>query len=156
MKNCHVRKMIVLNVLYLGAVASFAQDGAKAPEGAAQPVPTLPTSFKGKLNGSTVSLQQVSTNVELQIASQNAEGKVTGGYSRAVRYSSSPETLCIKADNLPAEGTYDGKKLVLKVKGSQNAAICKDYTLAFLRGTEHYFELKAADGSWSIYLDPVK
>jgi len=148
--------MIVLVVLCMSALTSFAQDAAKPTEGAAQPVPALPTSFKGKFNGTAVTLQQVSTNVELQITSQSAEGKVTGGYSRAVRYSSSPESLCIKADNLPAEGTYDGKKLVLRVKGSQNAAICKDYTLAFLRGTEHYFELKGADGTWSIYLDPVK
>ena len=62
--------------------------------------------------------------------------------------------LCFRADHLPAEGTYDGQRLVIKVKGSQNSPTCNDYTLTFVRGKDHYFERKIENGS--SYLDPVK
>ena len=154
MKRSHVRAMIVLSALYLGAVASFAQDAAKPSESVAQSIPALPSRFTGLLIRVTDGFQQVTNALELQITNQSADGKVSAAYSRAVRVQGNPVTLCLKADNLPGEGTYDGERLILKIKGSRNSSICDDYTLTFLRGKEHYFELKAADGS--SYLDPVK
>jgi hypothetical protein len=153
MKTAKVGYTIALCVLCAGVAVSFAQDPAKTPEGAAQPVPMLPKSFKGELIAVNQSFRQVALVVELQINSLSADGRVTGAYSRAVR-TRSPETLCIYADNLPAEGTYDGENLVLKIKGSQNSHTCDDYTVTFVRGKEHYFERKIPTGS--SYLDPVK
>jgi hypothetical protein len=154
MSKTQVSKALVVTVLCLGAAASFAQDAAKSPEGAAQPATALPTSFKGEWIGPADNFRPVSHLLELQITSQSPDGKVTGEYSRSVRAQGSPQTLCIKADHLPAEGTYDGRRLVIKVKGSQNSATCNDYTLTFVRGKDHYFERKIESGS--SYLDPVK
>jgi hypothetical protein len=155
MKNAKVSYTIVLCVLCAGAGVSFAQDAAKSQAGAtAEPTTSLPTSFKGEWIGPADNFRQVSHVLELQITSQSPDGKVTGEYSRFVRAQGSPQTLCIKADHLPAEGTYDGKKLTIRVKGSQNSATCNDYTLTFVRGKDHYFERKIENGS--SYLDPVK
>jgi hypothetical protein len=156
MNNAKVSYTIVLCVLCMGAAASFAQDAAKPPESTAQPIPTLPTSLKGEMGGYNPQNYKVQSNpLQLQIASQSAEGKVSGAYSRSVRYWGTPENLCVQASNLPAEGTYDGEKLVLKVKGSQNSNTCEDYTITFVRGKEHYFERTLPNG-WTAYLDPVK
>jgi hypothetical protein len=50
-------------------------------------------------------------------------------------------------------GSYDGKQLAFTVKGSDNASECKDYTLTFTRGKDHYFERLMADGVSTMYLD---
>ena len=65
-------------------------------------------------------------------------GKVTRSYTRWIRHRD-PSGRCLAADDLPAEGTYDGKRLVLKIQGSRNSPICNDHTLTFFRGKEHYF-----------------
>ncbi len=153
MKNAHVRNALVLSVLYGAAATSFAQDAAKASAGAAESANTLPATFKGEWNGTADNFRPVSHVLEVQITSQSPDGKVTGTYSRFVRAQGSPLSLCFRADHLPAEGTYDGQKLVLKVKASQTAT-CNDYTLTFVRGKDHYFERKIENGS--SYLDPVK
>ena len=154
MKHSLERRMIVFIVLYMSAVSSFAQDAAKSAAGSAQPASTLPTSFKGEWVGPADNFRPVSHVLELQITSQSPDGKVVGEYTRFIRAQGSPQTLCIKADHLPAEGTYDGQKLVIKIKGSQNSATCNDYSLTFVRGKDHYFERKLESGS--SYLDPVK
>ncbi len=151
MKGPRISKTLVLIVLSLGTAPSFAQDAAKVPEGAGQP---LPANFKGEWTGVADNYRPVSHVLELQIISQTPDGKVTGTYSRFVRAQGSPVSLCFRADHLPAEGTYDGQKLAIRVKGSQNSPTCNDYTLTFVRGKDHYFERKIENGS--SYLDPVK
>ena len=141
-------------LLFLGAAASFAQEAARVPGDAGQPAITLPANFAGEWTGVADNFRPVSHVLELQIASHTPDGKVTGAYSRFVRAQGSPLGLCFRADHLPAEGTYDGQKLVIKVKGSQNSPTCNDYTLTFVRGKDHYFERKIENGS--SYLDPVK
>lgn len=154
MKGARVSNALVVSVLCLGAAASFAQDAAKVPEGVGQPATALPANFKGEWTGVADNFRPVSHVLELQIISQTPDGKVTGAYSRFVRAQGSPLGLCFRADHLPAEGTYDGQRLVIKVKGSQNSATCNDYTPTFVRGKDHYFERKIENGS--SYLDPVK
>ena len=84
--------------------------------------------------------------------------KVMTGY-RALEpgkssFTIAPKTSASKADKLPMTGNYDGKKIVFTVKGSNNDPSCKDYTLTFFRGKDHYFEREAPDGSWKMYFDP--
>jgi hypothetical protein len=154
MKGVHASNALVLSVLCLEAAASFAQDAAKPSAGAAESATTLPASFKGEWTGTADNFRPVSHVLELQITSQSPDGKVAGRYSRFVRAQGSPLSLCFRADHLPAEGTYDGQKLVIKVKGSQNSATCNDYTLTFVRGKDHFFERKMENAA--SYLDPVK
>jgi len=154
MRRPHISDSLILGVLCLGAAVSFAQDAAKTDAAASQSAVTLPASFKGEAIGVSSTFQQFTNVLELQITSQSADGKVAGTYSRYMRVQSSPLNVCVKADNLPAEGTYDGQKLVIKVNGSQNSPTCNDYTLTFVRGKDHYFERKIENGS--AYLDPVK
>lgn len=154
MNGARVGDALALSLLCLGMAPSFAQEPAKAPEGVGQSATSLPANFKGEWTGTADNFRPVSHVLEFQIASQTPEGKVTGAYSRFVRAQGSPLGLCFRADHLPAEGTYDGQKLVIRVKGSQNSPTCNDYTLTFVRGKDHYFERKIENGS--SYLDPVK
>jgi len=131
---------------------SVAQEAAKSQ---GQPIPPLPTKLTGAILSQTTQFVPLSDGLELQISSQDSDGKVAGLFSRAVRYQN-PGQQCMRADNMHSDGIYDGKKLVLTVRYSQSVSICNDVTLTFYRGKEHYFHTLAKDGSWSMYLDPVK
>jgi hypothetical protein len=144
---------VVMGAFCLGASASLAQEPTKAP---AQPLPALPTKLTGAIDLMTSDARQFTDGLEVQITSQEAGGRIGALFTRHVRYQN-PNFQCIRARDVPADGTYDGKKLVLTVRLSQSLAICSDVIYTFFRGTkEHYFFTKGKDGSWSMYLDPIQ
>lgn len=142
--------------LALGIMFSPMSESQTSPAGAespAPPVPKLPKNLKGSLDMINPSMARHQSNsVELRIDTQEQD-KVTGAYTRHVQFVGSPANRCVGAFKLPFAGTYDGEKLTITVKYSNNGAMCEDRTMWFSRGKEHYFERQAEDGSWKIYFD---
>lgn len=121
-------------------------------------VDKLPTHLKGWYRfTSSVDFKEYSQTTEFEIASQEDDGTVTGFFSMArPRWGSSPDAMCFGADKLPMTARYDGQKITLSIKGSQNGPGCRDYTRMFERGKDHYFERKANDNSWYWYYDAAE
>jgi hypothetical protein len=128
---------------------------SKMPADAAKAA-ALPTNFKGEWIGifNPQTQKQQAQAVEMHVSS-NENGRITGTYTRWVNFPGSPENLCWKADKLPLSGTYDGQRLAVTVKASNNSPACKDLSMTFTRGKDHYFERQATDGKWRMYLDPA-
>jgi len=151
MKLCDSPAIIAF--IYLCATAAAAQPAATST---GEPIPALPAKLSGALEAMTTEAKPMTDSLEVQITSQGPDGRVVALFTRHVRYSN-PNQQCMRAREVPADGTYDGKKLILNIRYSQSLAICNDETWIFFRGTkEHYFFTKAKDGRWSLYLDPVQ
>jgi hypothetical protein len=146
-------------VASLVVIASIATCLASGPS-LAQNVPTvesskttdvvpskLPASLKGYLTTrNPQNNQEISNKVEMQILSQDSDGKITGTFTRYVKFPGRIENRCVEADKLPMEGTYNGEKLVVTVKTSAKASFCQDTTLTFSRDKEHYLVRAGPDG----------
>jgi hypothetical protein len=140
-------------IISLCATAAVAQPAAKAT---GEPIPALPAKLSGVLETRTTEGKPVADGLEVQIKSQEPDGRVVALFTRHVRYSN-PHQQCMRAREVPADGTYDGRKLILNIRYSQSLAVCNDATWTFFRGTkEHYFFTRATDGRWSMYLDPMQ
>jgi len=125
----------------------------------AQPaISKLPARLNGRYRfTSSVDFNQYSQTTELEIATQDDGGNITGFFTVALpRWGTSPEAMCYGANRLPMTGRYDGKRIDLSIKGSQNGPGCQDFKRMFLRGKDHYFERKANDDSWYYYYDAAE
>jgi len=170
MLNIVVTMLVVLFVDF--AFAQPTQTASPQPPAAVQSdqavLPTaqrriskLPIIFEGRWERTFSNFRQISNTTKFVIASQDETGKIVGTFTSLGVGS----FACGTVNDVPMEGEYDGKTLIIRATPTETG--CNVWRLTLVPGGNHMFEWKSTTrgdtigaanvaGTATAYYDAVK